>query len=181
MIPEQPADPVGTLDQAAPAPDRLPDAAWALGLVCLVGQLARLAEVGITDLDTWPVSSLLGALIVGWFANGVLTARTVRLWIVWFLFGILVPLQLLAVVHAGLEGLAGWPGVNLVLAVVQLAALAWFCRSDYFAWQRTRPAVPGPSRASLLAVAALVGVLGGVIAVPETGNGVGFHARFDVG
>ena len=162
-----------TADPAVAAAQQPPAAAWALALVCLVGQLLLLADVGTTSAGLWTLPSmLLGALLVGWFSAGVLTARTGRLVVVWALFVIVLVGDAFALLDRGAGAAPEWRGAHLVVSVAQVVALAWFCSTPYFRWQRTRPRVPGPSLAPLLGVAVVVGLLGGVTASHEGGVSV---------
>lgn len=157
----------------APEPSQVPAAAWALAWSSLAGQLLLLAEVGAKPVGLgMAVSMLVGALLVRWVALGVLTARTGRLVIAWVLLALLLLAYLVEAVDGGTDAILGWPGVHLVAAAASVASLAWFTRSGYFAWQRGRPDAPGPSLAPLVAIAVLVGVLGGVVNTPQVGTGV---------
>ena len=51
-----------------------------------------------------------------------------------------------------------------------IAAFAQFCRSDYFRWQRDRPAEQGPAIGQLVTIGVVVGVLGGLVG-PVDGQG----------
>lgn len=143
-------------------PSRVPAAAWGLAWACLVGQLLLLGERGAQSSDAVPLSMLLGAILVAWVSHGVLTGRTVRLVLVSVLFAVTAIFDLVALMDAGIAGVSGWPFVGLAASLVQLAALVAFTRTEYFAWQRSRPRVPGPPLGSLIAVAVVVGILGGV-------------------
>jgi uncharacterized membrane protein len=149
-------------------PDRIPMAAWVLGLSCLLGQLLLLGEVGAKEADDGMVVSMaIGALVIGWVAFGVLRGRTVRLVIA----GLLLVLGLLGYgidcVDGGTEAVLGWPGAHLGASAVSVAALVAFVRTDYFARQRRSPRAAGPSLAPLVAIAVLVGLLGGAVNIPE--------------
>ena len=151
----------------------VPASAWALGWSFVVGQVLALARRG-PDLDSvWPVSMVLGAVLVVLVAHGVMRARRVRFWFV-------VLVMVLAPVAMGI-GLASEPTVwrlaSLLLALVQLALLRTYARTAWFAWQETRPA-GGPSLVPILAVAALVGVMGGLLGVPSDGVSVSVNIRF---
>lgn len=147
-----------------PVPERLPAAAWALTGSCLVGQLLLLADVGAKPVDEALVPSMaLGGLLVGWMASGVLAARTVRLAIAWVLFVLGVIAGGLTLVEAGVDGLTGWPFTHFLTSTAALLSLTWFSTTPYYFWQRTRPRVKGPSRTSLVLVAVVVGLLGGVL------------------
>ena len=105
--------------------------------------------------------------------GGVIRARGIRT-------GFVAVLLALAVV-AGVAGLAIDPSVGgLVETAVSAlqAVLLWrYTKTDWWAWQRTRPE-GGRSPAPLLAVAVAVGVLGGVADGPVGGRDV--EMSFDV-
>lgn len=106
------------------------------------------------------VSVVAGALVVGWFSAGVLRARMVRLVIVWVLLGLAL-LGHLVVVFGGEA--AGWPVVHLVMTGLQVVVLWSFCNTGYFRGQRAARQ-HGPPLGSILAIAILVGALGGITA-----------------
>ena len=161
-------------------PDRLPAAALALAGSCLVGQLVQLAVSGTRPPDAgWVPSMLLGALLVGWVASGVLRARTGRLVVAWVLFVLSVLGDAASLLDAGYAGLVGWPAAQLLTSLAALLSLLWFTTTPYYAWQRTRPRVPGPSIAAIVAVAVAVGVLGGTLDVEKSRDPV--HVRFGDG
>src|SRR3712207_3932820 len=145
-------------------PHALPAAAWALGLSCLAGQLMQLAEVGIKPADDGLLLSIvIGALATTWLSAGVLRGRTVRLVIA----ALLLVLGLIGYgidcVDGGTDAVFGWSGLQMVVSLVSVASLVWFTRTDYFAWRRRHPRDAGPSLAPLLAIAVVVGLLGGVV------------------
>lgn len=155
------------------APERVPASAWALALSSLTAQLLQLGQVGVRPEGPGMVLSMvIGALLVGWVSFGVLTGRTVRLVLAWVLLVLALLGDAIAALEAvddGADTVLGWPGADLVTSAVAVASLARFTTSRYLAWQRTRPQAPGPSLAPLVAVAALVGLLGGVVTTPQTG------------
>lgn len=148
-------------------PARVPAAAWALAWSCLAGQLLLLGQRGVQSSDAVLLSIPISALLVTWVSFGVLTGRTVRLVLVWVLFVATALGDGAELLDAGAAGVTGWPFVQFAASLLQLVALAWFTGTDYFAWQRSRPRVPGPPLASLIAVAVAVGMLGGVTGSPE--------------
>ena len=153
-----------TLDRSGggSVPERLPAAAWALAWSCLIGQLLWLAAVGTRTPDVgMALSVLLGPLIIGWVAAGVLTARTGRLVLAW----IVLPLSLIGNGLSLVDGVGGprWPALHLLASIAAVASLGWFTSTDYFAWQRSRPDVHGPSIAPPIMIAVAVGVLGGIV------------------
>lgn len=154
-------------DPSGPAaPDRLPPSAWALGWVCLAGQVLALAERGFSrsDLPWVLVSMVLTAFVVGWVSTGVLRARTVRLVLVWLLFAAELVLAVIGTLFALTDPL-GTALLDLAVAVAQVVTLAVFSTTAYFRRQR-EGATPGtqPDIAGLVLVAVLVGGLGGLTA-----------------
>jgi choline-glycine betaine transporter len=148
---------------AIEAPPEVPAAAWTFAWSCLVGQLLALIEGGPDESNQVILSMLLGAVVVGWFSYGVLRARVVRVVVVWILF----VLGTLALLVTMADDPTGWHLVQLVLTVVQFAFFVQFTRTGYYRWQRSRPQQPGPSLSGLVAIALLVGALGGVVGANE--------------
>ena len=148
-----------------PVPDRLPAAAWALAGSSVLGQAVAFADRGVKSDEAWAVvlSMLLGALIIGWFAAGVLSARTGRVVVTWLLLVVAFVAESVAVVDAAGRGQVGIPVLHLVSTVAMIASLMWFSTTPYYFWQRTRSRVPGPSRSGVLAVAVLVGLSAGLV------------------
>lgn len=136
----------------------LPQTAWALGWTFVAGQVLQLVEEGPQVSDAWPLSVLFGMSVVAFFSYGVLRARMVR-------FVLVVVLMVVASLGDLLLALDD-PGVEelmaLALTVAQLGLLVSFSRSPWFAWQRTRPE-HSPSVVPVLALALVVGALGGVV------------------
>lgn len=157
------ADPV----PGPPVPDRLPAAAWALAWSSVLAQAVAFVDHGVKSVDGWDVvvSMLIGALVIRWFAAGVLAARTGRLVVTWVLLVVGFVVETVAVVDQAMSGTVGMPLLHLVSSVAMLASLAWFTTTSYYAWQRTRPRVGGPSRFGVLAVAVLIGLSAGVVDV----------------
>ena len=150
-----------------PAPP-VPTAAWALAWSCLADQVLVLGERGAQSSGTGMlVSVLIGAVVVAWVSNGVLTARRGRLVLVWAVFVLAAILYGAALFDASVAGASDWRFVHFASSLVQLACLAWFTNTEYFAWQRSRPHATGPGLGGLILVAVLVGALGGVIGAPE--------------
>ena len=155
---EQPAQP------ALP----VPTAAWVLAWSCLADQVLVLGERGAKSSTTGMlVSALIGAVVVAWIAKGVLTARRGRLILVWAMFVLASILCGVALIDASVAGTSGWRFVHFASSLVQLACLAWFTNTKYFAWQRSRPKTAAAGLGGLILVAVLVGALGGVIGAPE--------------
>lgn len=140
----------------------LPGAIWAFGASFVAeGILQLLLRGPKDDAPSIVASVVLSALVVTWFAHGVLRARMVRFWIVAVLLGLGLVLG-----TAGLfiEPTAGG-AVAAAFSAFQAVLLWQYAHSPWFAWQRTRP-VEGPQLGGILAVAALAGALGGLTATP---------------
>ncbi|GAA4705743.1 hypothetical protein [Nocardioides conyzicola] len=150
---------------------RMPSSAWAFAGLCVAGQLVQLAHRGLSRSDGVGVflSMALTALVVSWFAAGVLRGRTVRLVIVWILIGLGTVLTGFGIV-VDLSDANGWDLLDLLLSLGQVAALAAFCSTDYLRWQRAHPDQPGPGIGGLVAVALVVGLLGGMTASSDDGS-----------
>lgn len=143
----------------------IPKEAWLLAWTCLLGQVVNLAQNGRQDDNLLLPSMLLGAAVVAFFAHGVLRARMVRVVIVAILFG----LGLLFFLIGAIDEPGAGTMINLVVSAAEVAFFVAFLRTPYFAWQRTRPKEPGPSLAGLVAIAVLVGAIGGVIGASDEG------------
>ena len=155
-------------DQPAQPALPVPTAAWALAWSCLAGQVLLLGERGAdSSAVEMLVSALIGAVLVVWIANGVLTARTGRLLLVWAIFVLAALLYGVALLDASVAGASDWRFVSFASSLVQLACLAWFTNTEYFAWQRSRPQAGAAGLGGLILVAVLVGALAGVIGAPE--------------
>jgi len=149
----------------------VPQSAWVLGWACLAGQVASLVERGATDGDSALFSVPLSALVVAWVSHGVLRARMIRVWFA----GIL----LLLTAFFGLLGLVADASLSALVAavagVVALVALVAYTQTDCFASLRQDKKSAGPAFGGLVAIAIVVGALGGLTAVP--GEQSGFHVR----
>jgi hypothetical protein len=155
-------------DQPAQPALPVPTAAWALAWSCLAEQVLVLGERGAQSSATGMLlSALIGAVVVAWVSNGVLTARRGRLILVWAMFVLGAILYGVALLDASPAGASDWRLVHFASSLVQLACLAWFTNTEYFAWQRSRPRAPAAGLGGLILVAVLVGALGGVIGSPE--------------
>jgi len=113
------------------------------------------------------VSASIGAVLVAWVSKGVLTARRGRLVLVWAMFVLAAILYGVALLDTSVAGTSGWRFVHFATSLVELACLAWFTNTEYFAWQRSRPQNAGAGLGGLILVAVLVGALAGVIGTPE--------------
>ena len=146
----------------AGGPPAIPTAIWVFGWSFVVEGVIRLLTVGPKDdAVSAVVSMLLSALVVSFFAAGVLRARAVRTTIVAVLVGLGLVLGVVGVVaEATVDG-----SLALAFSALQAVLLWRYTRSPWWAWQRTRP-VGGPSPAPVLAVAVLAGLVGGLPATP---------------
>lgn len=144
-----------------PAGGRLPDSAWVLGWLFLGGQVVQILQRGFNQSGpAWVVLSVvLTAVVVRWFAAGVLRARTGRLVVVWILLSLGLLFSLLG-------------GDLLVTAftAAQLVALGVFSSTDYFRIQRTRNDATSVEIGGVLVLAVVVGILGGLTAQSDGDN-----------
>lgn len=153
---------------APPAPQQqIPPVLWAFALSYLVSQLMNLAYYGTRSGQSVILSVLLGAVIVTLVSYGVVRARPVAFWFVAVLVVLALVFELI-----GLSGGADlWDGVNVLISGAQVALLYAYRKTEWYVWQRTKPS-DGPSLVPVLAIAALVGVLGGVVDSPTVGTDV---------
>jgi hypothetical protein len=146
----------------------VPTAAWVLAWSCLADQVLVLGERGAQSSVTGMlVSALIGAVVVAWVSNGVLNARRGRLILVWAMFVLATTLYGVALFDADVAGASDWRFVHFGSSLVQLACLAWFTNTEYYAWQRSHPRATAAGLSGLILIAVLVGALGGVIGSPE--------------
>jgi hypothetical protein len=161
----------GGVEQPGATPP-LPHSIWVVAWASLAGQAVVLFRQGgrLGDEVSLVLSVVLGALLVGYVSAGVVRARTVRLvvaWVVLILAGIGGLVGLISVDDAGQIALVV---LSLATTAVALAGLARFHRSDWFAWQRSRPSTQeGAPIGQLVAIGVLVGVLGGVVGPVDDG------------
>jgi hypothetical protein len=140
---------------------------WVLAWSSLAGQALLLVEWGVRlgDGVSLAGSVALGALLFGYVSAGVVRARTVRLVFVWavlalVLMGEFVDLVLVDDVRQGTLAV-----LSFATAALALSGLATFHRTDWFAWQRTKPpAIEGAPIGKVVAIGVLVGVMGGLVA-----------------
>ncbi len=157
----------GGIEQATPPlPTEIAVLAWA----SLAGQVVVLADRGANQANAISllVSMALGALLVGYVSAGVVRARPIRVALAWIVLVMSLVAETvgLAYVDGFEEGVVGL--ASLATTVVSLAALYRFGRTRWYAWQRTRPSTHlGAPIRGLVAIGVLVGVLGGVVGVPE--------------
>ncbi|MDN4173148.1 hypothetical protein QWY28_09360 [Nocardioides sp. SOB77] len=155
----------------------VPASAWALAWASVAMQLVTLVDRGVADEEAALVSVPLSALVVAFVSAGVVRARMVRT----CLAGIIL---LLVAVTSVIELVAGPSLLELVgtaTAAVALAAFVSYVRSDCFAALRAdRDAAPS-GLGGLVAIAVLVGALGGLTApVDRPDQGPGLHLRLDL-
>ena len=158
-----------------PLTHELPPSAWVLGWASLVGELASLAERGTTDAGSALISVPLSALVVGWVSYGVLRARMVR---TWFAGIVLLLMALLGLVGLVLDG-SLIALVEVASSVVAFVALLAYTRSDRFAELRAEPQRPVPALGGVMALAVVVGALGGLTAAAGD-QGPGVHIRISL-
>jgi phosphoglycerol transferase MdoB-like AlkP superfamily enzyme len=150
----------------------LPRSIWVVAWVSLAGQVLLLVQEGVRHDDAVSLvgSVVLGVLLVGYVSAGVVRARTVRLVLAWVVLVLVLVADVASLVSADGPGGATVAGLSLVTTVVSLAALATFRRTDWYAWQRTRPPTHlGAPIRQLVAIGVLVGALGGIAATAEDG------------
>ena len=150
----------------------IPATAWALAWSFVAGQVLELANRGAQDESSWPLSILLGVVVVTFVSHGVMRVRWVRFW--------LVVLVLVGGTVVDLFDVVNDPtpvgGARLALTVLQVFLLDRYSRTDWWAWQvARRPGAPSLSGIMLLAV--VVGALGGILGSSPDGIG----ARLDLG
>ena len=142
--------------------------AWA----SLAGQAALLLGRGnrLDDEVSLALSVVLGALVLGYVSAGVVRARTVRLVLAWIVLALSAIGALVGLFSVDDRGGAGPAVLSLGTTALALAGLARFRRTDWYAWQRTKPSVhEGASIGPLVAIGVLVGVLGGISAPADDG------------
>ena len=166
---------VGEPAKQGTMPPPLPRSIWVVAWSSLTGQALWFVEQGVR-LDgavSLVVSVILGALVFGYVSAGVARARTVRLVLAWVVLVLVLIGELVGLVLVDDLRQAGLAVLSLVTAVLALAGLATFHRTDWFAWQRTKPpAREGAPIAQLIAIGVLVGALGGLIGPIDNGPDV---------
>jgi len=157
----------------------LPTSIWVLAWASLVGQVALALGRGLHAQNDQSLvgSVLLGALLVGFVSAGVVRARRVRVVLAWIVLVLSGVSELVSVVDAGDSADFLRAFVGLVTTVVSIAALDRFRRTDWYAWQRTKPPTDqGASISGLIGVAVLVGVIGGLVGPADDGFRVELNA-----
>lgn len=161
----------GGLEQPGATPP-LPGSIWIVAWTSLVGQALLVFRQGVRldDEVSLVLSVVLGGLLVGYVSAGVVRARSIRLGVAWVVLALSGVGDLLGVVTLDGLGQAALAGLSLATTLVALAALARFHRTDWYAWQRTRPSThEGVAIGPLVAIGVLVGVLGGLAAPVDDG------------
>lgn len=161
-----------------PVADRLPPVAWVVAWSFLIGQVVHLLTRGVNPAEpVWIVGSmLLSAVVVRWFAVGVLTARTGRLAVVWVLLSAAVALGFTGFASDAVQ-MTGAELVTFAFTLVQLGALGVFCTTNYFKARRERPHVSRAALAPLLLIAVVTGLLGGLTAPADEGSATSMHLK----
>ena len=150
----------------------LPRSIWVVAWASLAGQAVLLVRQGgrLDDEVSLVLSVVLGALLVGYVSAGVVRARTVRLVLAWVVLMLSVIGGLVGLVSFDDLGRTAPAVLSFATTAVALAGLARFRRSDWYAWQRTRPSSHEGARiGQLVAIGVLVGVLGGLIGPVDDG------------
>ena len=150
----------------------LPSSIWVVAWASLAGQVLLLVQEGVRHDDAVSVggSVVLGVLLVGYVSAGVVRARTVRLVLAWVVLVLILVAGVSVLLSADGPDRAGGAGLSLVTTVVSLAGLASFRRTDWYAWQRTRPPThAGAPIRRLVAIGVLVGALGGIAVTGDDG------------
>ncbi len=150
----------------------LPRSIWVVAWASLAGQAVLLVRQDgrLGDEVSLVLSVVLGALLVGYVSAGVVRARTVRLVLAWAVLMLSVFGGLVGLVSFDDLGQSALAVLSLATTAVALVGLARFRRSDWYAWQRTRPSAhEGAPIGQLVAVGVLVGVLGGLIGPVDDG------------
>jgi hypothetical protein len=150
----------------------LPRSIWVVAWASLAGQLVLLLRQGgrLGDEVSLVVSVVLGALLVGYVAAGVTRARTIRLVLAWVVLVLSATFELVGLAFVDDSDDAALLVLSLATTAAALVGLARFQRTDWYAWQRTKPpAHEGASIGRLVAIGVLVGALGGLAAPGDDG------------
>ena len=161
----------GGAEQPGAAPP-LPSSIWVVAWASLAGQAVLLARWGVRvdDEVSLVLSVVLGALLVGYISVGVVRARTVRLAFAWVVLVLSLIVELVGLVSVDDLGQAALVALPLATTALALAGLASFRRTEWYAWQRTKPSAhKGAPIGQLVAMGVLVGMLGGLIGPVDDG------------
>ena len=159
---------VERLDVAPP----LPRSIWVTAWASLAGQVLLVVRHGgrVGDEASQVLSMALGALLVGYVSAGVVRARRVRIVLAWVVLTLAFIGGLADLVSIDGLGQAAPSVLALAAGAVSLAGLGKFCRSDWYAWQRTRPSArEGASIVQLVMIGVVVGALGGYVGLVDAG------------
>lgn len=148
-----------------PEGEPLPRLATAMAWLFLAGQVAHLLIRGPNPAGpvSVAVSMLLSAVVVRWFADGVLRAHTARSVIVWVLLSVAATLTLVGLAD-GASGTTAPALVSLGFCLTQLGCLAAFWTTPYARGRRAHPDAPRADLTALLWIAVVTGLLGGLTA-----------------
>lgn len=150
----------------------LPLSIWVVAWASLAGQVVMLVWQGgrLDDGVSLALSVALGGLLVGYVSAGVVRARSVRLVLAWVVLALSAIVELVGLVSADDVDQAALAVLSLATTAAALAGLARFRRTDWYAWQRTKPSPrEGTPIGQLVAIGVLVGVLGGLTGPAEDG------------
>ena len=123
------------------------------------------------------MSVALGAVIVGYVSAGVVRARTVRVVVARVVLVLGLIGAMMSLVSAEDGGGAALAVLALASTALALVGLWTFRRTEWYAWQRTRPSVRGAEPIHwLVVIGMLVGLLGGLASHGDDG----LHTRVDI-
>ncbi|QBR91552.1 hypothetical protein [Nocardioides euryhalodurans] len=161
----------GRVAQAGATPP-VPRSIWVVACASLVGQAVLLVGQGgrLDDEVSILVSVVLGSLVVGYVSAGVVRARTVRVVLAVVVLVLSALVDLVGIFASHDPDGAALAALSLATTAVALAGLERFRRSEWYAWQRTRPpSHHGAPIGSLVMIGVLVGALGGLTGPVEGG------------
>jgi hypothetical protein len=150
----------------------LPRSIWVVAWASLAGQVLLVLRHGgrVDDEASQVLSMAFGALLVGYVSAGVVRARRVRIVLAWIALALAFIGALADLVSVDDLGQLAHAVLALAAGAVSLVGLAKFGRSDWYAWQRTRPSArDGASIGRLVVVGVLVGGLGGYVGLVDAG------------
>ena len=150
----------------------LPCSIWVVAWASLSGQAVLLARQSVQSDDavSLVLSVVLGALLVGYVSAGVVRARTVRLAFAWVVLVLSLIAEFVGLLSVDDLREAALVAFSLATTALALAGLARFRRTEWYAWQRTKPSAhEGAPVGQLVAMGVLVGVLGGLIGPVDDG------------
>ena len=107
---------------------------------------------------------------MGYVSAGVVRARTVRLAVAWVVLVLSLIAEFVGLLSVDDLREAALVAFSLATTALALAGLARFRRTEWYAWQRTKPSAhEGAPVGQLVAMGVLVGVLGGLIGPVDDG------------